>query len=57
VTESEFAHSPLPALIGQPLVNDKIVCPFHNDRRPSLHVYNDHFHCYVAALTAITLTG
>ena len=46
-TENEFAHVPLPALIGEPLTNGKIVCPFHNDRRPSLHVYNDHFHCYV----------
>ena len=46
-TENEFAHIPLPALIGQPLTNGKIVCPFHDDRRPSPHVYNDHFHCFV----------
>jgi DNA polymerase family A/CHC2 zinc finger/Toprim domain len=46
VTESDFAHVPLPALIGEPLIGGKILCPFHDDRRPSLHVYNDHFHCY-----------
>ena len=46
-TESDFAYIPLPALIGQPLVGGKIICPFHHDRRPSLHVYQDHFHCFV----------
>jgi DNA polymerase len=34
-------------LIGQPLVNGKIICPFHNDRTPSLSLYPDHFHCFV----------
>jgi hypothetical protein len=24
----------------------KIHCPFHDDGTPSLHVYDDHFHCY-----------
>ena len=22
------------------------LCPFHHDRKPSLHIYQDHFHCY-----------
>jgi DNA polymerase len=33
-------------LIGEPLVDGKVCCPFHDDSRPSLHVYADHFHCY-----------
>jgi DNA polymerase I-like protein with 3'-5' exonuclease and polymerase domains len=28
--------------------NGKIICPFHNDHDPSLHLYADgHYHCYV----------
>jgi DNA polymerase len=33
-------------LIGEPLAAGKICCPFHDDSTPSLHVYDDHFHCY-----------
>jgi hypothetical protein len=33
-------------LIGQPLSNGKIKCPFHDDGTPSLHIYSDHFHCF-----------
>jgi DNA polymerase len=33
-------------LIGEPLRNGKICCPFHDDRTPSLQVYDDHFHCF-----------
>jgi CHC2 zinc finger/Toprim domain len=33
-------------LIGEPLVDGKICCPFHEDSTPSLHVYADHFHCF-----------
>ena len=33
-------------LIGEPLVDGKICCPFHDNSTPSLHVYDDHFHCY-----------
>ena len=25
---------------------NKISCPFHSDRTPSLHLYNDRFHCF-----------
>ena len=46
VTESDFTHVPLPALIGEQLVDGKLACPIHADRRPSLHVYADHFHCF-----------
>jgi len=44
--ETEHGHVPLADLIGQPLVDGKIICPFHDDNRPSLHVYPDHFHCF-----------
>ena len=44
--ESDFAHIPLPAVIGQPLQAGKICCPFHADSTPSLHIYPDHFHCF-----------
>ena len=34
-------------VIGEPLVDGKVVCPFHDDHTPSLVVYADHFHCFV----------
>jgi hypothetical protein len=34
-------------LIGEPVADGKILCPFHDDHRPSLAVYDDHYHCYV----------
>jgi DNA polymerase len=37
---------PLADVIGQPLANGKICCPFHDDSTPSLHVYPDHYHCF-----------
>jgi DNA polymerase I-like protein with 3'-5' exonuclease and polymerase domains len=33
-------------LIDEPLVNDKVCCPFHDDSTPSCHIYSDHFHCF-----------
>jgi CHC2 zinc finger/Toprim domain len=33
-------------LINEPMVDRKICCPFHDDSTPSLHVYDDHFHCF-----------
>ena len=38
---------PLADLIGEPLVNGKILCPFHDDHTPSLTIFPDHFHCFV----------
>ena len=37
----------------------KGLCPFHDDRTPSLVVYEDdqHFHCFAAALTATSSTS
>jgi DNA primase len=46
------ARTPLPALIGRKV---RLVragrqyrgcCPFHGEKTPSFHVYDDHFHCY-----------
>ena len=25
------------------------LCPFHNDRHPSLYVSDDHYHCFACA--------
>jgi DNA polymerase len=38
---------PLAGLISTPVANGKICCPFHDDHTPSLHIYPDHFHCFV----------
>lgn len=27
-------------------MHTRALCPFHNDRTPSLHIYQDHYHCY-----------
>jgi CHC2 zinc finger/Toprim domain len=43
----------LAALIGGvPRRTRKIICPFHDDASPSLHVYPTHFHCYSAGCGA-----
>jgi DNA polymerase I-like protein with 3'-5' exonuclease and polymerase domains len=39
-------HVPLPELIGEALVDSKICCPFHDERTPSCHIYDDHFYCF-----------
>jgi DNA polymerase I-like protein with 3'-5' exonuclease and polymerase domains len=44
--EKKSDHVPLADLVGEPLVDDKICCPFHDDSTPSLHIYDDHFHCF-----------
>jgi len=45
--EVEGDAVPLADLIGEPLTNDKIICPFHEDHTPSLTIYPDHYHCFV----------
>jgi len=45
--EDRIADIPLADLIGEPLVNGKICCPFHDDHTPSLVIYDDHYHCFV----------
>jgi DNA polymerase len=34
-------------LIGEPLTDGKILCPFHEDHTPSLVIFPDHYHCFV----------
>jgi Toprim domain-containing protein/CHC2-type zinc finger protein len=45
--QGEDAQVPLADLIGEPLVGGKVLCPFHPDKTPSLHIFPDHFHCFV----------
>ena len=44
--EDEGLGVSLADLIGGPTVDGKILCPFHDDNNPSLHIYDDHFHCF-----------
>jgi len=50
-TSALKAANPLPTIIermtNQQVVKHKVVCPFHDDRNPSLHVYEDGgFKCF-----------
>ena len=45
--EKPWRRIPLADLIDQPLHGGKILCPFHDDHRPSCHIYADHFYCFV----------
>ncbi len=44
--DGDEADVSLADLIGEPLVDGKILCPFHDDHAPSLRIYDDHYHCY-----------
>jgi DNA polymerase len=44
---NEEIEAPLAELIAEPVVDGKICCPFHSDATPSLHIYPDHYHCFV----------
>jgi DNA polymerase len=39
----KYQDIPLAAIVGS---DGKILCPFHDDSRPSLHIYPDHYHCF-----------
>jgi Toprim domain/CHC2 zinc finger len=45
--DDEAGEIRLADLIGEPLIDGKITCPFHDDHTPSLVIYDDHFHCFV----------
>jgi hypothetical protein len=32
---------------GAQLIHNKVICPFHDDHKPSCHIYHDHFFCFV----------
>jgi hypothetical protein len=34
-------------LVGEAPVGGKVCCPFHDDSKPSLQIYPDHYHCFV----------
>ena len=34
------------------MFDETVVCPWHDDRNPSLHVYPDHVYCYSCGATA-----
>jgi len=36
--------------------NGKIICPWHDDHNPSMHVYRDHAHCF-SSICGITVDG
>jgi hypothetical protein len=47
--QTSVAKTKMPRLadvVGVPLRDRKICCPFHADSTPSLHLYDDHFHCF-----------
>ena len=44
--EERLKRIPLPALIGEPLIDGKVRCPFHDDSTPSCQIYDDHYHCF-----------
>lgn len=46
-TDTDADTIPLVDLIGEPPVDGKILCPFHDDHTPSLMIYLDHYHCFV----------
>jgi DNA polymerase len=50
--EEEETEVSLPDLIGEPLIDGKILCPFHDDHTPSLRIYPDHYHCYAGTCGA-----
>jgi AAA domain/DNA polymerase family A/Toprim domain/CHC2 zinc finger len=47
-----YDHISLIDLIGEELTNGKMLCPFHDDASPSLHIYPDHYHCYTGGCEA-----
>ena len=34
------------AFDGQEVRQDKVLCPFHNEKTPSFHIYEDGFYCF-----------
>jgi DNA polymerase len=34
------------AEINESLIGKNVRCPFHDDSTPSMHLYDDHFHCF-----------
>src|SRR5260370_9224659 len=47
VPESQIRFVSLRDVVAGPLIRNKVVCPFHDDHKPSCHIYHDHFYCFV----------
>jgi Toprim domain-containing protein/CHC2-type zinc finger protein len=43
-------------IVGEPLIRNKVLCPFHDDHKPSCHIYHDHFFCFVCGATGDAIT-
>src|SRR5262249_22968268 len=41
---------------GVPLIHNKVVCPFHDDHKPSCHVYPNGFFCFTCQASGDTVT-
>ena len=41
---------------GAQLIHNKVVCPFHDDHKPSCHIYHDHFFCFVCGANGDAVT-
>ena len=44
--EQSISASELVDMLGIEETRGRIHCPFHNDSRPSMKIYSDHFHCF-----------
>ena len=41
---------------GVQLIHNKVICPFHDDHKPSCHIYHDHFFCFVCSANGDAVT-
>lgn len=44
--EQSISAPELVDMLGIEETRGRIHCPFHNDSRPSMKIYSDHFHCF-----------
>ena len=56
VPESEIRFVSLRDIVSQPLIHNKAICPFHDDHKPSCHIYHDHFYCFVCGANGDAIT-
>ena len=56
VPEREIVFVSLRDIVGEPLIRNKVLCPFHDDHKPSCHIYHDHFFCFVCGANGDAIT-
>lgn len=44
--EQSISAPELMDMLGIEVIKNNINCPFHNDSKPSMRVYDDHFYCF-----------